>query len=322
MRSVATESTLAESFEQEMEDGSVYKGRGTETIEEEEEAAASPKRKRFSATEAEALQDGMGAVDEGINERSDKIAMKVLQIQQKLETALASERVAEWKAKSMEHNSGDDERESDSETPAFVRTRRSSKASLPTKHKRKDKGDSASVTHRRDRSDTVTTVHRRDQSDGTSTAYNGTIGRRSCDTVSSPATPRRSSISREIERQMPTLEIKTDANERAVDPSKLRTIPSNPSLDASSPVHAHTPTTPALTPAVSATTDDSDSEFQSAYSESPRNSHTSFEGHQRAYVDSDDSTDTPEYANHVNDYAKSPAARERVSSSATAVYQA
>ncbi|EIW86716.1 hypothetical protein CONPUDRAFT_46402 [Coniophora puteana RWD-64-598 SS2] len=84
MRSVATESTLAESFEQEMDDGSVYKGRGTETIEEEEEVAASPKRKRFSATEAEALQDGMGAVDEGINERSDRIAIKVLQIQQKV----------------------------------------------------------------------------------------------------------------------------------------------------------------------------------------------------------------------------------------------
>ena len=37
-------------------------------------------------------QDGMNAVDEGISMKSDRIAQKVLQIQQKLENALAMQR--------------------------------------------------------------------------------------------------------------------------------------------------------------------------------------------------------------------------------------
>jgi hypothetical protein len=59
-----------------------------EVIEEEDEAPQSPtKVKRFSAsTGTEGQQDGMTAVDEGISERSDRIAQKVLQIQQKVES--------------------------------------------------------------------------------------------------------------------------------------------------------------------------------------------------------------------------------------------
>ena len=87
LRSFGTESTLAEEYERGMDDTLVASKseRETETITEEEEAPVSPtKKKRFSATQSEVVQDGMMAVDEGISERSDKIAQKVLQIQQKV----------------------------------------------------------------------------------------------------------------------------------------------------------------------------------------------------------------------------------------------
>ncbi|KAH7911212.1 AEX-3 domain-containing protein, partial [Hygrophoropsis aurantiaca] len=85
LRSFGTESTLAESYER-GDETLVHSNKVDETIKEEEETApASPTRKkRFSATQAELLQDGMMAVDEGISERSDRIAQKVLQIQQKV----------------------------------------------------------------------------------------------------------------------------------------------------------------------------------------------------------------------------------------------
>jgi len=59
-----------------------------EVIEEEDEGAQSPtKKNRFSASGGDG-QDGMTAVDEGISERSDRIAAKVLQIQQKVESLI------------------------------------------------------------------------------------------------------------------------------------------------------------------------------------------------------------------------------------------
>lgn len=86
LRSVGTESTLAEQYEN--GDETLVHGktdRETNTIEEEDETPSSPaKKKRFSATQGELVQDGMMAVDEGISERSDRIAQKVLQIQQKV----------------------------------------------------------------------------------------------------------------------------------------------------------------------------------------------------------------------------------------------
>jgi nicotinamide N-methyltransferase len=86
LRSVGTESTLAEQYEN--GDETLVHGktdRETDTIAEEDETPSSPaKKKRFSATQGELVQDGMMAVDEGISERSDRIAQKVLQIQQKV----------------------------------------------------------------------------------------------------------------------------------------------------------------------------------------------------------------------------------------------
>ena len=60
-------------------------------VEEEEEVPLSPsKKKRFSATQGDLPQDGMTAVDEGISQKSDKIAKKVLQIQRKVCSSLLS----------------------------------------------------------------------------------------------------------------------------------------------------------------------------------------------------------------------------------------
>jgi EEF1A N-terminal glycine/lysine methyltransferase len=87
LRSFSTESTLAESY------GPGGGGtlspraeRSTGTIEEadEDQPVSSKKKKRFSATQEDLPQDGMMAVDEGISHKSDKIAQKVLEIQQKV----------------------------------------------------------------------------------------------------------------------------------------------------------------------------------------------------------------------------------------------
>lgn len=85
LRSVGTGSTLAEQYEN--GDETLVHGktdRETDTIAEEDEPSSPAKKKRFSATQGELVQDGMMAVDEGISERSDRIAQKVLQIQQKV----------------------------------------------------------------------------------------------------------------------------------------------------------------------------------------------------------------------------------------------
>jgi EEF1A N-terminal glycine/lysine methyltransferase len=86
LRSFGTETTLAESYGDEieaMEESSTADkpDRENAIIEEvEEEDITLTRRKRFSASE----MDGMNAVDEGISQKSDKIAQKVLEIQQKV----------------------------------------------------------------------------------------------------------------------------------------------------------------------------------------------------------------------------------------------
>lgn len=87
LRSFGTESTLAESYDGDSVEPVEKIERKTGTIEEddEDEPPLSPARKkRFSATEVDVPQDGMNAVDEGISQKSDKIAQKVLEIQQKV----------------------------------------------------------------------------------------------------------------------------------------------------------------------------------------------------------------------------------------------
>ena len=89
LRSFSTESTLAESFAQ--GDDLVKTERVTNTVLEEDEpedSGAEHKKKRFSAGGGDPQLDGMKAVDEGISQKSDKIAQKVLQIQRKVRLIL------------------------------------------------------------------------------------------------------------------------------------------------------------------------------------------------------------------------------------------
>ncbi|KAI0296199.1 hypothetical protein BC826DRAFT_908484 [Russula brevipes] len=91
LRSFGTESTLVEPYETMREEAQAKLDLAKEdVIEEEDEATpSSPSRKRFSASGGgEGQQDGMTAVDEGISERSDRIAQKVLQIQQKVKSLI------------------------------------------------------------------------------------------------------------------------------------------------------------------------------------------------------------------------------------------
>ncbi|KAF9526486.1 AEX-3 domain-containing protein [Crepidotus variabilis] len=82
MPSYGTESTLAETL---AEDEEAPLHRETSTIaEDDEDEPSASKKKRFSASDIENLNDGMVAVDEGISQKSDKIAQKVLEIQQKV----------------------------------------------------------------------------------------------------------------------------------------------------------------------------------------------------------------------------------------------
>ncbi|TBU48319.1 AEX-3 domain-containing protein [Dichomitus squalens] len=89
LRSFSTESTLAESFAN--GDDLIKTERVTGTLVEVDEPesdehlqVAEKKAKRFSAGAEAEQHDGMKAVDEGISQKSDKIAQKVLQIQRKV----------------------------------------------------------------------------------------------------------------------------------------------------------------------------------------------------------------------------------------------
>ncbi|KAJ2966567.1 hypothetical protein NUW54_g13768 [Trametes sanguinea] len=84
----------------------------------------------------------------------------------------------------------------------------------------------------------------------------------------------------------------------------LRKTPSAASVGAISPSTV-TPTTPALTPGASAATDDEETDFQSAYSTSPRGSYGSFENynHQKGYDDrSEEVTPTGITGHHLDEF--------------------
>ena len=95
LRSFSTESTLAESFAN--GDDLIKTERVTGTVVEEEEEeqesdehlrVTEKSKKRFSVGADAEQHDGMKAVDEGISQKSDKIAQKVLQIQRKVRLIL------------------------------------------------------------------------------------------------------------------------------------------------------------------------------------------------------------------------------------------
>ena len=168
---------------------------------------------------------------------------------------------------------------------------------------------------------------------GTGSTARSAEGRRSDAGDATPGNPRKPSISSGGRTPTPTSasvagEI-PDEHEHETEPEPslpasshatgtLRKIASGVSLSATRPASpaALTPSTPALTPALTGTTDDSDTDFQSAYSASPRESYGDF--------DEDGAVGA---LPHVDDFGVPAAAgryqraknRERVSSVATTI---
>lgn len=277
LRSFPTDSTLAESYG-ELMDSADAEGLGapektvrqTETIVEDDEEEPVARRKRFSASEMDAPQDSMNAVDEGITQKSDKIAQKVLEIQQKvsvpstllsklakrilqLESAMASERRT---PKYHRTHSAQGSGEEDLSEVSSTRSRPSRSRRSQPKHAAKP------ASRPRTRSSTMSS---------TQTSI-PTVKSAESDHLSSVSKSRKV-LSAESDAQTPTrasfLDVSGD--------------------DTSTPEAVATPVVEELTLAKTAVpaskgsapvglTDDSDTDFQSAYSASPRQSYGSFDG--------------------------------------------
>ena len=304
-RSFGTESTLAESYGDEIEaleeSSSADKlDRENTIIEEDEEDITLTRRKRFSASE----MDGMNAVDEGISQKGDKIAQKVLEIQQKvcqdayqalfcfnnisqLETALNTDRRGtKWKSRPGQ--------ESGEEELSEVGSTRS-KPSRSRRHHSKPRSNARARSGTNSSTQTNTpTVHAEDIVRTTSPHKNHSSVPVEPDTK----TPTRNSFldaSQDEQREsepVPSLPIsKTDPEEK-------------PSVARPSPVGL---------------TDDSDTDFQSAYSASPRESYGSFDGEQGNF-DIVNDTLTLSRENVEDRLSAAPKTRrERVSSTSTAI---
>jgi hypothetical protein len=148
-------------------------------------------------------------------------------------------------------------------------------------------------------------------------------------TVSPPAHPQRT-VSSDTGNDTPThtrsLSVTNEEQGTLEAQNHVCKISSEASLSAARPTSftQMTPTTPSLTPGISVTTDDSDTDFQSAYSTSPRASYGSFEsGDVRPpYTAGDDDDDGPtisEKSDRHGLHSDLKARRERVESSATAI---
>ncbi|KAF8168101.1 AEX-3 domain-containing protein [Crassisporium funariophilum] len=293
LHSFATESTLAESYGEDIEpvdeeeEARIEKQeRETNTIEEDEEdETVHNKKKRFSASDMEAPQDGMNAVDEGISQKSDKIAQKVLEIQQKLETALASERRgAKWRSHPGTQESGEDsEVGSTRSRPSRSRRMHAKPASKP----RTRSGTTSSTQT------STPTIHAEEQS-------------------ATPSLKKPSLHVPEPESRTPTRTsfLDVDRDEQ----STPEPVPALPQVKAESQDPL-----PTNTAAPVGLTDDSDTDFQSAYSASPRGSYGSFDSEGNAEVENALMAPTKSQEN-VEDRLSAPpkTRRERVSSTSTA----
>ncbi|KAI0669882.1 AEX-3 domain-containing protein [Trametes maxima] len=261
LRSFSTESTLAESYSGDLrEEFTVQPERATGTVLEEPEQEEAEdmeiqkekerlRKKRFSAADMDAQQDGMKAVDEGISQKSDKIAQKVLQIQRKLESALGSEAYR----RSLDS-------ESELSESGRARSRRGGKP------KPRRMVESPALSGR-------DTPVRRSEAKVSSDLKDASLSASESETKTEIAPE---------EKTRPRPQVTTSTLELP----GLRKIPSTASIGAFSPANA-TPTTPALTPGASAATDDEDTDFQSAYSTSPRGSYGSFEHYANKAHDAD-----------------------------------
>ncbi|CAA7265804.1 unnamed protein product [Cyclocybe aegerita] len=296
LRSFGTESTLAESYGEDIEtieeDDSEKPVRETGTIveDDEEEQQTATKKKRFSASEMDAPQDGMNAVDEGISQKSDKIAQKVLEIQQKLESALASDRrSAKWRTHASQESGSEDLSEVGSTRSRPSRGRRIPSAKASSKPRTRS-GTTSSTQNN------MTNIPI--QSELPSPKLKGAAGA----VEPESKTPTRDSF----------LDVDRDDQstpERAVTAASasgaVTAVQSEKSASQSS--------TSAVPPGL---TDDSDTDFQSAYSASPRASYGSFESGQGKA--GDDAVALPGKESVEDRLSALPKTRrERVSSTAT-----
>ncbi|KAF9056156.1 AEX-3 domain-containing protein [Panaeolus papilionaceus] len=299
MRSLATESTLAEYSDEDLEAEPVNEptvtgdklSRTTDTIQEDDESAPTPaQKKRFSASEVDGPQDGMNAVDEGISLKSDKIAQKVLEIQQKLENALtADRRIPKWRAQTGHAESGED---SHSEV--------GSTRSRPSRRKVSSKSASSKP---RTRSGTTSSTQ-------TSTPL--TVQADEKDVATSKPSQLKMATVVPMEK---TTEPSTHQSflDVAQDEASTPEATASPQLRQNFAISETTPNE--VTIVKNGLAEDSDTDFQSAYSASPRASYASLESQAKS-----DETSLTEPSENVEDRlpALPKMRRERVSSSSTA----
>ncbi|KAJ3760366.1 DENN domain-containing protein [Lentinula raphanica] len=267
LRSFGTESTLADSYEDDELGGPILAPteRANGTIQEEEETedvtvVDLKKKKRFSASEVDAPQDGMVAVDQGITEKSDKIAQKVLEIQAKLENALSADRrTAKWRG-NVSNQESEGELEDNESVTAVAPPPRPPRA------------------HRRTKSAEKKTRKRSNTASSTQTSRSITTTQEEDDGIPTPP----------VAALRKPLSVKTSGNSTPThhvassrEQSSVRKIASGASLSATRPLSPSqvTPSTPALSPGIHGTTDESDTDFQSAYSVSPRGSYHEYDQH-------------------------------------------
>jgi len=250
LRSFATDSTLAEKLEEDEVTSPQIHEKELKMLEKNEEPSPPPKKKRFSASELEAVQDGMNAVDEGISIQSDRIAQKVLEIQQKASFFLPFTRLVVYSsnypqlesALTPERRVGRRPRNGESEGEDSEATSLRSK-----KHSRK-----SSKIGTRTRSGTTSSAYA-GTDEGTSTTLRTHI---IAETGS--RTPTGGTFPKEVHHPLPCV----DETEHTFS-HKPFIRPSNPGQ--------HSPTNFGLI-GPSASADESDTDFQSAYSASPRDS--------------------------------------------------
>ncbi|PPQ64262.1 hypothetical protein CVT24_008400 [Panaeolus cyanescens] len=299
LRSLATESTLAEYSDEDLQAEPVTEAtvtgdklaRTTDTIQKDDESGPTPaQKKRFSASDVDGPQDGMNAVDEGISLKSDKIAQKVLEIQQKLESALATERrIPKWKAQVPHAESGEDslsEVGSTRSRPSRRKTTSKSTASKP-----------------RTRSGTTSSTQ-------TSTPL--TVQADEKDLLSSrPSQLKMATIVPMDKASDMTSHSFLDVAQDEVSTPETTIPPQSPQQENSPLETAATN----ITIVKNGIAEDSDTDFQSAYSTSPRASYASLESQAKS-----DETSLTEPSENVEDRlpALPKMRRERVSSSSTA----
>lgn len=317
LRSFATESTLAESYGELIDaDGeglgpSEKTVRQTDTIVEDDEEEPVARRKRFSASEMDAPQDGMDAVDEGISQKSDKIAQKVLEIQQKV--SVPSTLLSKLAKRILQLESA---MASERRTPKYHRTHSAQGSGED------DLSEVSSTQSRPSRSRRSQPKHAAKPASRTRTRSSTTSSTQTSMPTAKPAeNDHLSSLSKSRKALSAELDVQTPTRASFLDVSGDDT--STPEA-ASTPVVAEAALAKTAAPASKGSapvglTDDSDTDFQSAYSASPRQSYGSFDGkHPNGAVDNTDAAITVDDSIENRLSAPPRMRRERVTSTSTA----